>query len=508
MGGRRKRSIINTAVALLSELLVIGVGMFFPRVLISCYGSVTNGLISSLQQFAQYFTLISMGFSGAIVFALYSPLAREDKDEVERIVASAGKAFSKMGFWYTVALVGFGVVYPLLAADTSYSYFEVLLMFIAIGLNGASQLFYSGKYKALLTASQKSGTVTLINAIFTAGFSGLLIVFALTGMPAVTAVLLASLAYIARAAAYGITAKRYFGGYDFSPKGEAYRFSQQREVMLQQIFTLIVLNIPVIAMTVLGTDMTEISVFSVYNLVLSAVFTVSGAVNTGVSAGFGDLITRNDPERLRHVYREYEMIFHMFWTVMTGCMLALFEPFIAIYSSGVTDADYNRPLLCILFAVLGGLWMIRQQLATIIAAAGKFREIQCHSIIETVLSVVLSFAGLIFFGLEGMIAGRIIVTAFRVVSFAHFNCKYIVGGEHFYTWLHIGVSAAAVAASYAGVRFIYRYWMPENFLSWALAAAALAAVTGTLAVCAEFIINRKGAAAFFGKFTRKLKRGK
>jgi len=138
MDGRRKRSIKNTAAALLSEFLVIAVGMFFPRVLIACYGSPTNGLISSLQQFAQYFTLISTGLSGAIVFAMYAPLAKDDRTDVERLVASAGRVFFRMGVGYTLALVGFGLIYPLLAADTGYSYAEVLLMFIAIGINGAS----------------------------------------------------------------------------------------------------------------------------------------------------------------------------------------------------------------------------------------------------------------------------------------------------------------------------------------------------------------------------------
>ncbi len=491
MGGRRKRSLINTAAALLSEVFVILVGMFFPRVLISCYGSATNGLISSLQQFAQYFTLISTGLMGAVVFALYSPLAERDKAETERLVASAGKVFSRMGIWYTVVLVLFGLVYPILAADTPYSYFQVVVMFIAIGINGASQLFYSGKFKALLSASQHNGTAAAINAVFTVAFSLIMIFCALSGVNAVVAVILSSLAYIVRAAAYGIAARRYFPDHDFRLRGEAHSFNMQREVMIQQILTLIVMNVSMIAMTVLGTDMTEISVFSVYNMVLTAVFVVSGAVNTGVSAGFGDLITRGDGERLRAVYREYEMIFQIFWTVMAGCTAVMFRPFITLYASDVTDAVYVRPVLCLLFGILGALWMIRVHLSTIVVAAGKYKEIQRDSIIEAVLAVVLSGTGLIFFGLEGMILGRIIVTAFRVVSFSYCNCKYVIKGELGYTWVQIGASSAVIVFVYVIFEVILGSWTPASFIEWGAVAVVCCFVLGILAVGAELLINRK-----------------
>jgi len=490
MDGRRKRSIKNTAAALLSEFLVIAVGMFFPRVLIACYGSPTNGLISSLQQFAQYFTLISTGLSGAIVFAMYAPLAKDDRTDVERLVASAGRVFFRMGVGYTLALVGFGLIYPLLAADTGYSYAEVLLMFIAIGINGASQLFYSGKYKALLTASQHSGIVTAINAVFTVAFSLILMLCALSGVHALVAVILASCAYILRAAAYGIAARRYFAGYDFSPKGNLCTFAMQGDVMLQQIFTLIVMNAPMIVMTVLGTDMAQISVFSVYNMVLSAIFVVSGAVNTGVSAGFGDLIVRGDGERLRKVYREYEVLFRVFWIIVSGCTAVMFLPFIRLYSAGITDTEYVRPTLCFLFAVLAALWMIRMQQGTIVAAAGKYREIRCHSIIEAVMAIVLCAVGLIFFGLEGMLLGKVITVAFRVISFTDFNVRYVIDGDGAFIWGHTVLSFGVVVAVGAAVWYVTDLFAIGSFVMWGVVAVASCAVFAAAAIGTEMLFNR------------------
>lgn len=491
MAGRRRRSIINTAASLLSEMFVILVGMFFPMVLISRYGSPTNGLITSLQQFAQYFTLISTSLLGAVIYALYSPLAENRKSEVEETVASAGRLFTRMGIWYTVALAVFGAIYPFLAADTPYSYPQVFIMFMAIGLNGASQLFYSGKYKALLNASQHNGAAVAVNAVFTVIFSGAMIVFALVGVDAVTAVVFSSLAYIGRAAAYGAVARRFFPDYDFRFRGSERRFAMQREVMIQQALSLVVMNIPMIAMTVTGTDMAEISVFSVYNMVITAIFIVANAVNTGVSAGFGDLITRNEPERLRTVYREYEMLYQMFWTVASGCMLAMFMPFIRLYSAGVTDAEYVRPALCILFSVLGALWMIWMQLSTIVSAAGRYRETQGHCIVETVIAVVCSFVGLRYFGVAGAVAGRVISALYRVIVLITYCTRHIIGGELGYTCLQILGSGAIAAAVGLGAWKLQAVWYVDSAAEWVAMAALAAAVLFAATLIFEYIFNRE-----------------
>jgi len=62
---RRKSSIKNTIIAILSEMMTTFVGLLFPQAIIINYGSQTNGLITSLQQVIQYFTLIESGLAGA-----------------------------------------------------------------------------------------------------------------------------------------------------------------------------------------------------------------------------------------------------------------------------------------------------------------------------------------------------------------------------------------------------------------------------------------------------------
>ena len=53
------------------QMVNILVAFIVPRVVISCYGSDVNGLVTSLTQFVSYISLVEAGISGAAVFALY-----------------------------------------------------------------------------------------------------------------------------------------------------------------------------------------------------------------------------------------------------------------------------------------------------------------------------------------------------------------------------------------------------------------------------------------------------
>ncbi len=101
---RQIRSLANTCLAMISQIMIIIVGFFLSQVLIKNYGSETNGLISSLQQIIAYFTLAEAGLLGTTTFALYKPLAENNLYEVKRILAAAKKFYHSAGIIYFILL--------------------------------------------------------------------------------------------------------------------------------------------------------------------------------------------------------------------------------------------------------------------------------------------------------------------------------------------------------------------------------------------------------------------
>lgn len=498
---RRKASIQNTAIALLSEVLVTVVGFLLPRSIMINYGSETNGLITSLQQFIQYFTLLEAGLSGAAIFALYKPLSDGDTATIERILYSAKRMYNSLGKAFLIIVAFSSVFYPFFIAETGYSHVTVAILFGLIGLNGATQLLFIGKYKVILNASQNSRYVAVINSLSTCLYSVNIIVGSYFRLHIIATVGLGVSAYIIRALAYYMVVRRLFPSYDFH-KCEEYRFSNQKEVFIQQILSLLILNSSTLILTFARTNMGEISVFTTYNMVLTAVFLVTNAVNTGVSASFGDLIARHDEQRLKRVYKEYEVMFQAFWTIIFSCVLVLYQPFMMVYTEGIEDARYIRPALCFMFSLLGALWVIRNQQSVIIVAAGKFKEIQRGSIIEAVLTVVLSLIGLAFWGLEGLIAGRCIAAGYRVVDFVCYNSHSVVKTRVGFTLHQIVASAVMVILVYMISRKIQDAFVVDTYIRWMIFAVIVAGIATILATC-FILVNLRNIPQISGKILQK-----
>ena len=70
-----KRTIsINILSSLILQFATIISGFILPRIILSSFGSETNGLVSSLNQFLNYVSLLEGGVSGVITASLYRPL--------------------------------------------------------------------------------------------------------------------------------------------------------------------------------------------------------------------------------------------------------------------------------------------------------------------------------------------------------------------------------------------------------------------------------------------------
>ena len=131
-GGRKKRSIINIVLALASQFVTVVIGMLLPRALMVNYGSETNGLVTSLQQVISYLTLIEGGLLSTVAVSLYKPLADNDTDKVNQILASAKYFYRRTGIAFCLALAVFAIVYPLTIAKTEYSYIQILFMVLLV----------------------------------------------------------------------------------------------------------------------------------------------------------------------------------------------------------------------------------------------------------------------------------------------------------------------------------------------------------------------------------------
>ena len=95
----------NIICSILLQLVTIISGFIVPKVILSCFGSNVNGLISSINQFLNYIQLLEGGLSGVIMSALYRPLAQQDDEAVSRVIKAAQQFFQKIALIFLLAVL-------------------------------------------------------------------------------------------------------------------------------------------------------------------------------------------------------------------------------------------------------------------------------------------------------------------------------------------------------------------------------------------------------------------
>ena len=92
---RKKKLFLNTGTAVLYQIATLVCGLIIPRLIISFYGSTTNGLISSITHFLAFFSLMELGVSSVVRASLYKPLSENDHDSISRVLISSRRFFRK-----------------------------------------------------------------------------------------------------------------------------------------------------------------------------------------------------------------------------------------------------------------------------------------------------------------------------------------------------------------------------------------------------------------------------
>ena len=128
---RTQKFALNSLTSMVSQIVVMAAGMITPRLMIATYGSEMNGLVSSLNQFISYITLVEAGIGGAAIYSLYKPLAEEDHARISGIVVAAKKSYRQAGYIFSAGIFILAVVYGLLSNAESVTF---------------GTIFYSGNY--------------------------------------------------------------------------------------------------------------------------------------------------------------------------------------------------------------------------------------------------------------------------------------------------------------------------------------------------------------------------
>lgn len=439
---RTKNSIRNIAVSISCQFLMLIFSFLSRTVFIKILGAEYLGINGLFQNILSVMSLADLGFGTAVIYALYKPLADNDKNKITQIINYFKKVYNIIAivvFVVGVALIPF--LDYLVNMDQNIPYLRFYYFLFLLETVCSYLVVYKS---ALLNADQSSYIVKTIRTIFNivSHIVKLFVLFITKSFTAYVFVQVLSVV-ISNLFIQFVADKRYPYLKRNVKKLDANSckdiMSNVKSLFLYKIGSVILNNTDNILISVLvGTI--SVGYYSNYSLLFGTVVTFSELLFGSLNASVGNQYAEKDSDKLEETFNMLN--FASFWVYGFCCttLFCLMSDFISLWlgSSYIFD-DITVFIICLNIFVVG----MMSSVVTVRTATGIFKKTKYIYCITAILNIVLSIVLGRKFGIAGIIFATVVsrfltnvwyepLIIFRDVFKKSF-CKYILTQIGYYT---------------------------------------------------------------------------
>ena len=422
--------VLNFITGIVCQTAAAILGLVIPNMILNIYGSILNGLVSTVTQMLAYLTLVEMGLTSASLVSLYKPMAEKNYSLASAIFSAINKFYQRIALLFFLGSIGGGFIAIFLIKD-DIPISTIWLVVIALAGSNFVSYWFLNKYKVLIQADDK---LYVINIVQTIGYIlqfvlSILIIRSNMNIAFTKGILIVT--YLVEWFLLVIFCHRHLPDITFKVKPKLDAIQQRKDIFIHQVASLVLNNTDVLVLTIFAPSLSLVSIYTVYamigNLIQRVVLSVIGVF----SAKMGQLYSISEFDKVRNILSRYELIFDIALFTLYGCMAILIMPFISIYTKGVTDANYYVPLIGLLFAVYGIIRNIRLPYTELTSAAGHFKQTRILSLMEAGLNLTISLMLVSGWGIIGVLIGTISSQIYRTIH----SCIYCYKKLLPYDWV-------------------------------------------------------------------------
>ena len=496
---RSKKAIYNVLSSLLLQLVAIIYGFIVPKVIIAKYGSNVNGLISSITQFLAYITLLESGFGPVIKSILYKPISTKDNKTIENILAASERFFKKIAILFLVYILLLCFIYPTLI-NHEFDLIYSISLIIIIAISTFAEYYFGMTYKLYLQADQKTYIISIIQVLTYILTMIAVVIMAKFNVSIQVIKLMTTLIFVLRPILQNIYVKKKYN-INIKNASKEFKIQQKWDGMVQHIAAVVHENTDITILTIF-TTLAEVSVYSVYYLVVNGIKKIIQSFTNGIDAGFGDMIAKNEIDNLNKKFNIYEVLYFSITVIVFSCSMLLIVPFVSIYTKGITDVNYVRQMFGYLIVVSEFIWAIRLPYSSITLAAGHFKQTRNGALIEAILNIIISLILVIKFGIVGVTIGTIVAMTVRTIEFVYHTNKYILNRNVF-----ASVKKIILVVIECILIVIISKYLPylsySNYFNWSINALILFVVSCIVTLLFNIIFNKDVMLKITNKFIRR-----
>lgn len=482
---RKKRLVYNTFSSLLYQITTIVCGFILPRLILTAFGSEVNGLVNSIAQFLGIISFLELGVGAVVQSSLYKPLAEHDDEQVSRIIKSANRFFRTLAGILLVYVIILTIFYPIFAKQSfDYSYTATLVVIISI--SSFAQYYFGIVNRLLLTADQHGYVQYNAQTVAIILNTAMCFLLIRLGFGIRIVKLATSLIYLLQPFMIYLYVRRHYHinrkiSYTEEP------IKQKWNGIAQHVASVILDGTDIVVLTVFAS-LSEVSIYSVYFLVVKGVKQLFLSMTNGIQSLMGELWAGGEERELKSLFGWTEWVIHTGTIFVFGVAAITIVPFVQVYTNGVTDADYAKPLFAALLVAANAGHCLRLPYNLMILAAGHYKQTQSNYIVAAALNVLISVLTVRRFGLAGVAVGTLIAMLYQTVWMAIYDSRNIIKWPIKNFLKQTAADAATVLVMLVATKRFHM--MAVNYTAWFLYAAMVAAISLVLAVAVNMMFYK------------------
>lgn len=431
----------NTKRNMISGLIKQIVGIIFPFIIRTLIlyqlGEEYQGLSGLFTSVLSVLNLADLGFSSAVVYVLYKPIAEQDHKTVCEIMAYLKKVYRIIGF----VILGIGIVIlpflPHLINGTYPNDINIYILYLIYLSNSVISYWLFAYKSALINAMQRMDicdnicTVTKI-LMYIIQIAALLLIRNFYAY-----IIFLPISTVINNILIGYFSNKYFP--QIVPNGIIK--SEIKAGLIKQVKGVFINRIGDVARN--GADnivissmigLAAVAVYNNYFYIYSALYGISLVLSNSMGASVGNSIVKESVEKNYNDMCKFTFIFSWFTGWCTICMCCLYQPFMMLWMRGNSNLmlpDRDMILFCVYFYAIT-MNNIRNQYLN---GVGLFWELRLWYILEVVGNITLNLILGYLFGITGILAATlitIIVFNFLARNNVLFKCYFKKSVREFY----------------------------------------------------------------------------
>lgn len=393
---------------IINKIITLFLPFFTRTVMIRTLGADYLGLNSLFSSILQVLNLTELGFSSAIVYSMYKPIAENDEASICALLNAYRKIYRIVGL--TILGIGLALIpfLPHLIHGAVPSDVNVYYVYIIYLSNTAISYLLFAYKQALPNAFQRMDVISNVTSISLGGMYILQMIVLIGIDRYYPYIILLPISTIINNIITSLYVDRTYPKYKcFGQLSE-----KQKKEIKEKVLGLFVNRVCQTTRNSLDSICTSafigLTVTAMYNNYFSVISAVAGlfaVITQAMTAGVGNSIVVDTVDKNYDDQKKINFIYMMLSGWATICMVVLYQPFISI----CFGKQYLFPFSVVIeFSVYFYVLKMGDIRALYSDAAGLWWENRYRAIAESIANIVLNVVLVQFWGVHGIIIATLI----------------------------------------------------------------------------------------------------